>query len=80
MKKSSELEQDITAYIERPAGSLAQGSSDVSARHYDLDRVRVSVLGGGSIKDLRDFVNCIRLVRFSVRFQLDKGLTIASPR
>ncbi|OLP93635.1 hypothetical protein AK812_SmicGene24425 [Symbiodinium microadriaticum] len=76
LKQSSELEQDITAYIERcsqldrsPKGRVMLS---IIARHYDLDRVRGSVLtastlfqielGGNSIKDLRDFVNRIRIV------------------
>ena len=76
LKQSSELEQDITAYIERcgQLGQLPEGAVMLSiiSRHYDLDRVRGSVLtastlfqielGGSSIKDLRDFVNRIRLV------------------
>eukprot|EP00439_Symbiodinium_sp_Y106_P044156 s2470_g5.t1 len=76
LKQSSELEQDITTYIEK-CGQLGQSPKgrvmlSIIARHYDLDRVRGSVLtastlfqielGGNSIKDLRDFVNRIRLV------------------
>ena len=76
LKQSSELEQDITAYIER-CGQLGHSPKgrvmlSIISRHYDLDRVRGSVLtastlfqielGGNSIKDLRDFVNRIRLV------------------
>ena len=76
LKQSSELEQDITAYIER-SGQLGQSPKgrvmlSIISRHYDLDRVRGSVLtastlfqvelGGSSTKDLRDFVNRIRLV------------------
>ena len=76
MKQSTELEQDIAAYIER-CGQLGRSPKgrvmlSIIARHYDLDRVRGSVLaastlfqielGGNSIKDLRDFVNHIRLV------------------
>ena len=76
LKQSSELEQDITAYIER-CGQLGQSPKgrvmlSIISRHYDLDRVRGSVLtastlfqielGGNAIKDLRDFVNRIRLV------------------
>ena len=74
LKQSSELEQDIAAYIER-CGQLGQSPKgrvmlSIISRHYDLDRVRGSVLtastlfqielGGNAIKDLRD--NRIRLV------------------
>ena len=75
-KQVSEIEQDIAAYIES-CGQLAYAPKGrvmihYIARHFDLDRVRGSVLtastlfqveiGGNSIKDLRDFVNRIRLV------------------
>ena len=46
----------------------------IIARHYDLDRVRGSVLTTStlveacSIKDLRDFVNRIRLVLSAIPF------------
>ena len=76
LKQSSELEQDIAAYVER-CGQLGHSPKgrvmlSIISWHYDLDRVRGSVLtastpfqielGGSSIKDLRDFVNRIRLV------------------
>ena len=80
---SSELEQDITAYIGR-CGQLGQWPKgrvmlSIIARHYDLDRVRGSVLtastlfqielGGSLIRDLRDFV-----VLFSAQFRLGNVL------
>ena len=53
LKQSSELEQDITAYIER-CGQLGHSPKgrvmlSIISRHYDLDRVRGSVLTASTL-------------------------------
>ncbi|CAE7246764.1 unnamed protein product [Symbiodinium natans] len=80
LKQVTELAQEVIAYVELcgQTGSQPKGRYMLAllARHFSIDRVRGTVLtastlfqveiGGNSIRDLRDFVQRVRTVLYSI--------------